>query len=243
MKPTEESLVWLSETLEHAYGRGGAYPVEPPLSGEPRTVLGTLIVTMLSQASNDEGTRKVYRALRHTYPQWGDVVEASLEDVVEVLRPGGLAEGKARNMRAALERIRGVFGDYTLDALFRWSDREVFLFLVDLPGVGPKTAACVLLFALGREAFSVDTHVARISRRLGLVPEKSTPEKIQSVLEPQIPTGHALQLHLNLLAHGRATCQARRPGCGGCILFSRCDRIGISEYGFGSKRGETAVEE
>ncbi|MFO7942116.1 MAG: endonuclease III [Bacillota bacterium] len=230
MKPTVGELLWLSETLEEEYGRWSAYPDHPPLSGEPNSALGTLVVTMLSQASNDVGTRKVYRAMRERFPDWDSVASASHRELVEVLRPGGLAEGKARNIQATLRRIRRDFGDYCLGALREWSDEEVYEYLNDLPGVGPKTAACVLLFSLRREAFPVDTHVARISRRLGLVPEKYAPARIQAYLEPLIPRGHALALHLNLLEHGRKTCDARKPDCPGCVLSEKCDKIRINEY-------------
>lgn len=230
MKPTVGELLWLSKTLEEEYGRKSAYPDHPPLSGEPNSALGTLVVTMLSQASNDVGTRKVYRAMRESFSSWELLAAAPHGELVEVLRPGGLAEGKARNVQASLRRIRRDFGDFSLAALCGWSDEEVYDYLTDLPGVGPKTAACVLLFALRREAFPVDTHVARISRRLGLVPKTYAPARIQTHLEPLIPKGHALALHLNLLEHGRKTCDARKPDCLACVLSKRCDKIGISEY-------------
>ncbi|MFP4200964.1 MAG: endonuclease III domain-containing protein [Bacillota bacterium] len=230
MKATEGELLWLSRALEEEYGRGSAYPEDPPLSGEPDSALGTLVVTMLSQASNDAGTRKVYRAMRERFPTWESVATAPHSDLVDVLRSGGLAEGKAQNIQATLKRIRSDFGDYSLRALRSWDDQEVYDYLTGLPGVGPKTAACVLLFALGREAFPVDTHVARISRRLGLVPKNYDPARIQAHLEPLIPRGHSLPLHLNLLEHGRKTCHARKPNCTACILSERCDRIRNNEY-------------
>ncbi len=241
MNPTPEDLLWLSQSLEEEYGRGAAYPDTPPLSGEPGSALGTLVVTMLSQASNDEGTRKVYRAMRERFPRWGELLAASHEEVVEVLRPGGLAESKAQNVRSTLGIIREDFSEYTLEPLRKRSNEEVYAYLTNLPGVGPKTAGCVLLFALDREAFPVDTHVARISRRTGLVPGKYSPEKIQAFLEPLVPRGESLALHLNLLEHGRRICRARTPRCDECILFDKCDRIGISEYGRDGKRGETTV--
>ena len=229
----------MCEVLEREYRRGEMYPSAPSLSGEPDSPLGTLIVTVLSQASNDEGTRKVYRAMRRRYPAWEDVARAPRADLVAVLRPGGLAEGKAANIQAILERIRRDFGDYSLEDMRSWGDTEVYDYLLDLPGVGPKTAGCVLLFSLERAAFPVDTHVARISRRLGLVPFKDTPEKIQRFLEPRVPPECALSLHLNLLEHGRNVCTARRARCEDCLLFAKCDRISIIASQDVGKRGGT----
>ncbi len=192
---------------------------------------------MLSQASNDVGTRKVFREMRRRYPDWSEVARAPRDDLVAVLRPGGLAEGKATNIQAILERIRGDFGEYSLEDMRSRGDTEVYDYLLDLPGVGPKTAACVLLFSLGRDAFPVDTHVARISRRLGLVPFRDSPEKIQRFLEPLVPGGCALSLHLNLLEHGRKVCTARRAHCEDCLLLAKCDRISIIASEDVGKRG------
>ena len=212
----------LAEELEDVYGRGETYAEQPSLSGQPDTVLGTLVITILSQASTDARTGPIYRELREAYPDWGDLKRAPREDVEDILRPGGLARQKTEYIQKALRQVGDDMGRYSLEDLREWSDQECYDYLLDLPGVGLKTAACVLLFGLDREAFPVDTHVARISKRLGLVPAAAMPEAIGRALADKVPEGRALGLHLNMLEHGRNLCTALNPGCDECFLAPGC---------------------
>lgn len=212
----------LAHVLEQTYGRGRNHRLQPSVSGEPDTPLGTLIVTILSQASTDARTRPIYRELISTFPDWDQLASAHPERVEEILRPGGLARQKRRYVQGALRRIHSDMGGYCLDQLRNWTDEDCYQYLTSLPGVGLKTAACVLLFGLGRDVFPVDTHVARICRRLGLVDAAAPPERIHRQLHRLVPPGRALDLHLNLLEHGRKVCRASGPDCAGCPVRHLC---------------------
>ncbi len=218
-----DDLSDLVELLEETYGRGSDHDVRPSVSGTPDTPLGTLIVTILSQASTDARTRSIYQELTEAFPSWDLLADADPDEVERILRPGGLARQKRRYLQGALHRIRADMGSHSLDSLRDWTDEDCYEYLRGLPGVGLKTAACVLLFGLGRDVLPVDTHVARICRRLGLAEASSTPERIHHDLHAHVPPGRALDLHLNLLEHGRRVCSAARPGCGFCPLAHLCD--------------------
>ncbi len=208
--------------LEQAYGRGSDHDQRPSLSGEPETPVGTLIVTILSQASTDARTARIYQQLTETYPRWDRLADADPAEVEEILRPGGLARQKRSYVQGALRQLHSDMGDYSLDRLRDWTDEACYEYLMGLPGVGLKTAACVLLFGFGRDVFPVDTHVARICRRLGLVEPSASPERIHHDLQGIVPPGRALDLHLNLLEHGRTVCSASRPGCASCPVVHLC---------------------
>ena len=212
----------MADLLEDIHSRGSTYRERPSLSGEPEDPVGTLVVTILSQASNDVQTARVYSSLIEAFPIWGSLACADPDEVEELLRPGGLAVQKRRYVQESLRRIHCDMGDYVLDPLKNWSDEKCYSYLTGLPGVGLKTAACVLLFGLDRDVFPVDTHVARICRRVGLVPEKASPDQVHRQLEPSLPAGVALGLHLNLLEHGRTICKASRPNCGECGISHLC---------------------
>jgi len=212
----------LAEILEAVHGRGTSYRERPSLSGEPDGVLETLLVTILSQASSDGRTRKIWDRLTEQFPTPGAMLQARPGEIEEILRPGGLAKQKASYIQQVIARVCADMGECSLERLRSWTDGECRDYLLDLPGVGIKTAACVLLFGLDRDVFPVDTHVARIARRLGLVSEGAAPERIHRDLAPHIPPGIALSLHLNLLEHGRKVCLAVSPKCGMCDLQKWC---------------------
>lgn len=148
--------------------------------------------------------------------------DAPLDTLVDAIRPAGLAPTKAPRIQGALRRITEQAGRITLDFL-REMDREAArAWLLDIPGIGPKTAAIVLCFALGKPAFPVDTHIYRVTRRLGLVPARASREQAHALLEPLIPPDICYPFHLNLIAHGRAVCHARKPTCDRCRLRDIC---------------------
>jgi endonuclease-3 len=142
--------------------------------------------------------------------------------VRDAIRSAGLAEVRAPRLLAILRRLQADRGELSLDFLARETVPAAQRYLESLPGVGPKTAACVLLFAFGRAVFPVDTHVARIARRLGWAPDRASPEAIQALLGPRVPPSLRYALHVNLIAHGRATCRARNPRCPGCPILRLC---------------------
>jgi len=217
---TSPDPVWVRrclDILETLWGREQSpYHVE---TGDP---LSGLILTILSQHTNDKNRDVAFKRLREAYPTWKDAAAASPGLVEKAILPAGLAPTKALRILSVLEIIRNEMGEYSLEALRSWPTGRIESFLVGLPGVGPKTAACVLLFDLGRDAFPVDTHVARVSRRIGWFPEKTTPGEMQNVLAKIVPSERHLGGHLNIIAHGRAVCRARGPGCTACPLAAMC---------------------
>lgn len=190
-----------------------------PSRGSP---LNVLIATILSQSTNDTLSSKAFAGLRKAFSDWQGVLEADPALVEEVLAVGGLQREKTKKIRAALGKIRRDFGHITLDPLFDWPPEKTYDYLVSLPGVGPKTAACVIGFGLGKPAFPVDTHVLRISKRLGLLPPKASAEKAQKALEKVIPPDIKMPLHVMMIQHGQRVCSSRNPRCQDCPLKDTC---------------------
>jgi len=196
--------------------------------GEPAAVadldpVSQLVSTILSQNTSDVNRDIAFNRLRRRFPTWQDVLEADLDAVVDAIRPAGLANQRAPWIQQALRAIVAERGELDLDFLRDWPVAEAKAWLSSLQGVGPKTASIVLLFALGRPAFPVDTHVHRVSRRLGLIGPRVTRDKAHDLLEDLVLPEHYYSFHLNLIRHGRQICQARRPRCEVCFLTDLCD--------------------
>ncbi len=212
--------VWVRrclDILETLWGRE-----QSPDHVETGDPLSGLILTILSQHTNDKNRDVAFRRLREAYPSWKDVAAAPPGLVEKAILPAGLAPTKAVRILSVLKIIRKELGEYSLEALRSLSTGQIESFLVGLPGVGPKTAACVLLFDLGRPAFPVDTHVARVSKRIGWFPETAAPGEMQKALVKVVPGERHLGGHLNIIAHGRYVCRARSPGCTECPLAAMC---------------------
>ncbi len=185
--------------------------------------LDSLIHTLLSQNTSDQNSHRAYAMLRERYRSWEDVHRAPLRALIAAIRCGGLANIKAVRIKGLLEEIWREQGHFDLSFLRDLSSEEVVAYLGRFKGIGSKTIACVLLFGLGRPAFPVDTHVYRVSRRLGLLNGQATsPEAAQAFLEPLIPPGERYGLHLALIQHGRQVCRAQRPLCHDCVLARLC---------------------
>lgn len=182
-----------------------------------------LVMTILSQNTSDTNSLKAFASLNRAFSSYEAVLAAPDEAVADSIRSGGLADIKARRIKEALDKIRRDWGAITLAFLADMKTEMAMQYLLDLPGVGPKTASVVLLFAFGMPFLPVDTHVYRLARRLGLVGEKVGPEKAQSILEKIVPAGKYLSLHLNLIKHGRLICRARGPRHEECCLKSCCE--------------------
>jgi endonuclease-3 len=167
---------------------------------------------------------RAYAQLVATFPTWETVRDAPVEQVAQAIRVGGLANLKAQRIQEVLRvltnRLDGT--PLTLDYLADWPLAEARAYLRSLPGVGPKTAACVLLFSLGLPAFPVDTHVHRVSKRLGLIGAKVSADQAHTVFESVLPGEWAFPLHVNLIRHGRRVCHAQRPDCAHCPLQLDC---------------------
>lgn len=200
------------------------YPEERSVLLEPRrgNPVDVLIATILSQATTDALSSRAFEALKAAYPDWDGLLSAPSDDVEKLLSVGGLQREKTKKLRAVLARLRDDFGRITLDPLSNWPEERAYGYLASLPGVGPKTAACVLGFGFGRPAFPVDTHVLRIAKRLGLVPEKWGAEKAQAALEEATPPELKMPLHVMMIRHGREVCAARNPRCQDCPLKADC---------------------
>lgn len=200
--------------LEKAYGR--------PRPGHRLDPLDELILTVLSQNTNDRNRDRAYKALRDRYPRWEDVLGATDRAVARVIRVGGLANQKAQRIRRILGQILDQRGELDLGFLRRWSVEKAGGYLSEFRGVGEKTVNCVLLFSLGKRAFPVDTHIHRLALRLGLVRDGADAAETHRVMHDLIPQREYYPAHLNLIRHGREVCHARRPECARCILLDRC---------------------
>lgn len=181
-----------------------------------------LVSTILSQNTNDVNRDVAFERLRAELPTWQEVRDAEPGAVIEAIRPAGLANQKGPRIQEALRRITRERGKLDLGFLADWPVDEAKAWLSSIKGVGPKTAAIVLLFALGRPAFPVDTHVHRVSRRLGLIGSKVSREKAHVELEQLVPAQLYYPFHLNLIRHGRRICSSRKPKCEECSLRTLC---------------------
>jgi endonuclease III len=183
--------------------------------------IAELVRTVLSQNTSDRNRDVAYARLRERFPSWVDVRDAPLDEVVDAIRPGGLAETKAPRIQEILRRLPSRDGEPTLDWLADVPRDEAIAFLTGLPGVGRKTAACVMLFALGRPEIPVDTHVYRVGGRLGLFPERASFERAHDEMLRITDPDDAYEVHINLIEHGRAICRPR-PRCSACALRRMC---------------------
>ncbi|MFZ0379679.1 MAG: endonuclease III [Solirubrobacteraceae bacterium] len=205
-----------------------------PLAKPHGHPIAELILTVLSQSTNDRNRDVAYLALRERFPSWEDVRDAPVDAVEEAIRPGGISKVKSARIKSILAAITqtapedaassGIILDHplSLDWLASQPVPEAQRYLTSLPGVGRKTAACVLLFALGMRDVPVDTHVSRVGTRLGLFRPRAPFEEMHDEMLAITPPGEELELHLNMLRHGRRTCHARRPACADCALQRMC---------------------
>ena len=218
-RPPKWTPTELIEILDGEYGRAPQRP-----SGAPMT---ELVLTLLSQHTSDHNSGQAMHRLLARFPGWDAVIAAPTAAVEEAIRPGGLAPTKAPRLQALLEELKRRSPDFDLHELETMPLAEAKAWLRSLPGVGPKTAACVLLFALARPALPVDTHVERVARRLGLVPRKTSTERTHDRLEAMLEPDQVYPFHIDLIQHGRRTCHARSPQCERCPLLERCPRVGL----------------
>ncbi len=197
------------------------------LYGEPelrthRDPMTELILTILSQNTSDANSGRAFMRLMSKFPAWEALLAADPAEIEDAISVGGLAKVKTPRIKRILEEIWAQRGSFDLTFLGDMPLDEAKAWLRALPGVGPKTAACVLMFALGRPALPVDTHVHRVSQRLGLVPKKATAEKSHDLLEAQLEPDEVYPFHIPLIKHGRRICHAQRPKCDQCPLLDGC---------------------
>ncbi len=182
-----------------------------------------LIDCILSQSTTDANRDKAYDALKARYPTWEAVRDADTAEVIETIKPAGLANQKGPRIQEVLREITRQRGAITIDFLADLPLDEAKAWLTSLNGVGPKTAAIVLCFAFNRAAFPVDTHVHRVGQRIGFLPEGISADKAHPVMEAIVPPDDYYAFHLNVIRHGREVCNARSPHCERCPLTDYCD--------------------
>jgi endonuclease-3 len=209
-----KKAVRIDEILTSLYGRQ-----EAEAGGDP---LDTLVETILSQNTTDANSHRSYLALKKKYPRWERMLGEDPDKIARIIRSGGLAPMKARRILAALDFIRDTRGELDLGFLSRMSPADAEAWLGQMKGVGPKTRSIVLLFSLGMPAFPVDTHIHRVTRRLGLIGEKTSREGAQTELVKLVPKAEFYNFHINLIEHGRAVCRARNPQCEKCEISRLC---------------------
>jgi endonuclease III len=194
-----------------------------PIWRNPLPPMDELISTILSQNTNDTNRDKAFNALRAKFSTWEAVRDAPAAEVVESIRVAGLANQKGPRIQQALRQITSERGGLDLSFLKELPLEEARAWLTKFNGVGPKTAAIVLCFSLGRPAFPVDTHVYRVTGRVGLRPEKMSVEDAHPYLESIFPPEAYYAAHLNIIRLGREICHARKPNCKACPLLELCD--------------------
>lgn len=214
-EPLADKYAVIYETLNAAYGR--------PVREQPLDPVDELVVTILSQSTASINTWRGYNALKARYPDWLSIIEAPTAEVVETIRVAGLANQKGPRIQEALRTILRERGEISLDFLSDMPFREAQAWLTRIHGVGRKTAAIVLLFSLGMPAFPVDTHVHRITGRLGLIPPRTSADKAHDILESLGEPDSYYPFHINLIRHGREVCRARTPLCERCPIVAYCD--------------------
>jgi endonuclease-3 len=202
------------EFLEQEYG-----PRERQSDRDP---IDVLIGTILSQNTSDANSGRAFASLKASFDSWEAVASAPAEHIARIIQSGGLSQIKAVRIKQVLEQIEKEQGRISLDSLKAMDMAEAEDYLMHLPGVGHKTASCVLLFSLGKPSLPVDTHVFRVAKRLGLIDSRVSVEKAHSLLQEQIPHSKVYQFHIHMIEHGRQICHARQPRCNKCILRSVC---------------------
>jgi len=211
----EQRILAVHQKLLDFYGN--------PTWRNPLPAIDELVSTILSQNTNDTNRDRAFTALRHAFPTWEQVRDGDIGDVIAAIRPAGLANQKGPRIQQVLREITAQRGALNLNFLADLTPAEGRDWLLQFKGVGPKTAAIVLLFSLGKPAFPVDTHIYRVSGRIGLRPDGMSVEQAHEFLEGLLPPDTYYAAHLNLIRLGREICSARKPDCPSCPLQAWCD--------------------
>jgi endonuclease III len=223
MKPTttaadrhsRESIPYIVQNLKGVYG-----VPKPERRLDP---LDVLIETILSQSTTNANSGRAFESLKQRFPQWEAARRARVSSIEAAIKSGGLAKQKSVRIKDLLNEILKRRGSLDLSFLKQMPIEEASQFLASFKGVGPKTVACTLLFAFDRPMFPIDTHIFRIARRLGLIPEKCSDGEAHDLLGKMIPKERYYEVHINLIRHGRKVCRPRDPLCGQCCLIDYCE--------------------
>ena len=214
-----------------------------PVEWSPRyDPASELVYTILSQHTSDVNSERAYNNLMESFSSLEALQEAPVERIEHAIRMGGLARVKAPRIKAVLKRVRDEVGSFDLSFLSEMPLDDAKAWLRKLPGVGPKTAAIILCFSLGMPAMPVDTHIHRVSKRLGLIGAKITAEKAHDILEPMVSQEDVFAFHLYLIRHGRQVCKAQRPSCDRCVLSWGCPSRHIFQHPAAGSPGKQRVQ-
>ena len=214
-KKRARKAVWACDTLDAEYGA-----LLWKSHGKP---LPALVMTILSQHTSDKNSERAFDNLQAAFPDWDAVRVAPTETIADTIRSGGLADAKAPRIKGVLEQIYQKTGRVSLDFLDEMTTTEAKNYLNAFHGVGPKTTACVMMFSLCRPVLPVDTHVFRVSHRLGLIEKRIGEARAHDALEALIPPERVYAFHVHMIRHGRRVCIAQRPRCSACALQTKCD--------------------
>jgi len=212
--PTKQKIRQILNLLRGEYGVPEWQARHDPIS--------VLVQTILSQNTSDANSRGAFLALLNAFDNWQDVADADVGTIAYCIRSGGLERIKAQRIREALKEVVRKRGRLELDFLSDLTLSDAQDWLRKLPGVGVKTARCVLLFSLGMPALPVDTHILRVTKRLGLISPKASLHEAHYALGQVVPPADVYQFHILVIEHGRSICQARHPNCRGCVLKKIC---------------------
>ncbi|VVC71650.1 G/T mismatches repair enzyme [uncultured archaeon] len=217
VRPPARRVALAAEILEDTFG-------VPRWAHELHDPVSTLVGTILSQNTNDRNSTAAYNNLRKLYPKWENVLSATEKRVAKAIHSGGLPDIKAKRILGALAKVRkdSRTGKISMEFLRGKPGEEVREYLLSIEGVGPKTAAIVMVFSLGIPAFPVDTHIYRVSKRLGFIPEKTSYDKAHELMGALVPDKLKASFHVNLIFLGRRVCHAHNPECGACLLRKVC---------------------
>lgn len=206
---------------------GQLAPLYGPAEWNPRyNPAEELVYTILSQHTSDINSERAFLNLMRTFQTLDAIADADTEEIEDAIRSGGLARQKSVRIKQVLNIVRTEVGSFDLTFLGEMPLDEAKTWLKRLPGVGPKTAAIILCFSLGMPAMPVDTHIYRVSKRLGLIGEKISADKAHDLLEPMVDPDDVFAFHVYLIRHGRQVCKAQRPRCGECVLAWGCPSKG-----------------
>lgn len=211
----EKPLRYIIQNLERAYG--------VPHNERASDPLDMLIAIILSQATSDTNSHRTFAALKKRFPVWDKALRARTETIADTIRAGGLANQKAAVIKGVLRQLKDEHGTLDLKFLHDLDAVEAVKYLSQFRGIGPKTIACTLLFACRKDVFPLDTHIFRILRRVGLIPQKCTDARAHQIMDGIVPRGKFYSLHVNLVRHGRTLCRPRDPLCEKCPIVEYCD--------------------
>jgi endonuclease-3 len=211
----EKPFHYIVQNLENTFGN--------PHLKKKSNPLAVLINIILSQATSDANSERTFENLKKHFRSWENVLAADESEIADVIRLGGLANQKSKVIKDLLGQIKEKHGELSLEFLSEMSDSSARDYLSQFRGIGPKTAACTLLFALHKEVFPLDTHIFRVLKRMGILPEKITDAKAHKLLDKLVPHGKFYSLHVNLIRLGRNICRPREPLCERCPLIEYCD--------------------